>query len=345
MVKLSYALFAFFVLALFVMPVSAMQSNTPLPHGRSNATLAFPGLNATRGAHPITANPQNANSVINEIRNRFAEAGRPIALNTSDINATIGQRLDRIQNRDQDARQTEELLVQANGFLKNLNSTQHQKLAMAVFGFINKSLENRVDAASRFETRGMNPAMFADYNASVEDIKDRIMSANSSQERRMLINQANREWADFKKMVVKQAALARVLNATVKAQAALDKLNVIISNLSQNGVNTTKLENISNRVQKRIDAARQQNITLRQAEWNLAYARDGLVHLANQVRRAVRADPVEDMQERKEPKGLDVEDETDITMPRPTITPTPTATVEATATPTPTPVANATASQ
>ena len=283
--------------------------------------------------------------MINEIRNRFAEAGRPIALNTSDINATIGQRLDRIQNRDQDARQTEELLVQANGFLKNLNSTQHQKLAMAVFGFINKSLENRVDAASRFETRGMNPAMFADYNASVEDIKDRIMSANSSQERRMLINQANREWADFKKMVVKQAALARVLNATVKAQAALDKLNVIISNLSQNGVNTTKLENISNRVQKRIDAARQQNITLRQAEWNLAYARDGLVHLANQVRRAVRADPVEDMQERKEPKGLDVEDETDITMPRPTITPTPTATVEATATPTPTPVANATASQ
>jgi len=314
--KYLLAVFALSFLALFAFPVVAMNADMP----------PLPDENAAVSAYPTTVNPQitesapqtfasNPAGVVSRaqaIRDRVINAVQ--ARNQIPANATLikNQIAERVRQataiQAQDIRQTEAFILQARQVVATLNATQKRQLANVVYGFVNSSLDNRVEVANKLESRGLDPVKVEAYSVSVEAIKAQIVSANSTQERRRLVVQANREWAKFKRDVVRAAAWVRIRNATDKAQAALDRIEGLTAKLAQNGTNTTRLENIAGRVQNRIDAARQQNITLRQAEWRLAYARDGLAHLANQVKRAVRTQAVEELSEQAEPAELAVED-------------------------------------
>lgn len=313
--KYLLAVFALSFLALFMMPVSAANADMPPLPDENMATGAYPTSVNGQITDSVTQNAPSPAGVVSRaqaIKDRIANAVQ--AGNIKPANATLikSQIAERIQQataiRAQDIRQTEAFILQAGQVIGTLNATQKRQLATVVYGFVNSSLDNRVSVANRFEARGLDPAKVEAYSASVDAIKAEIISANSTQERRRLVVQANREWAAFKRDVVKAAAWARIRNATDKAQAVLDKIDALIARLAANGTNTTRLEDIAGRVQGRIDAARQQNITLRQSEWRLAYARDGLAHLANQVRRAVKAQAVEELPEQAEPAELAVED-------------------------------------
>jgi len=348
-------IFAIAMLAVFALPVSAMDSNMPpapdnnitpllgaVQNGTGPGLPPMPDENATVGAFPTSVNDQITDSVTQAapraasraqvIRDRIANAvqARNATVNASMIRDRIAERARlAVAVKAQDIRSTEAFLLQARQVVGTLNATQKRQLANMVYGFVNSSLQNRVQTAYRFGQRGIDPAKVEAFNASMEALKAQIAAANSTQERRRLVNQANREWAAFKQDVVKEAARNRLLNATGKAQAALGKLNTIIAGLAANGTDTTKLVNMSARVQDRINAANEGNITLRQMEWRLAYARDGLAHLAAQVKRAVKAQAAEGLVDEAEPTELASEDA-----------------VEPEAAPaTPTPVANATVSQ
>jgi len=348
--------FVIAMLVTFALPVSAMQPNAPqAPDGNPTPMLGaagpndesgmppMPNQNVTVGAFPTSVNDQITDSVTQAapiasraqlVRERIASAirARNATVNATMIKSQIMERAKlAVAVKAQDLRQTESFLLQARQVIGTLNATQKRQLANVVYGFVNSSLENRVQTAYKLEQRGIDPEKVAAYNASVEALKAQIMAANSTQERRMLVNQANREWATFKKDVVKEKARDRLVNATDKAQVALDRINELITKLSQNGTDTSKLVNISARVQNRIDAARQQNNTLRQMEWRLAFARDGLAHLAAQVKRVIKAQAVEELAEQAEPAELAVDDPVE-------------AETEAVAE-TPTPAANATESQ
>lgn len=345
------SVFAIVMLAVFALPVSAMDANMapdnniapgnapnlddsapPMPPSEQHQVAGENRFNNTTPENGASIQPRDQN-----IRDRARNAtndSRPDALNATNVRERIDQRVTEFDaTRDSHQRisnttDTQSFILQANAFANTLNATQRQQFNQLIFGFLNQSMDNRIDVANRFGVRGADNATVQEYINASEGLKAQIAAANSTQERRKLVNQANREWADFKKDVVKKAARDRILNATDKAQAALGKLNAIIANLSANGTDTAKLENMSALVQNRIDKAREQNITLRQAEWRLAYARNGLAHLANQVKRAINASPVDDLQERAEPANLAVEDAVEPEVPA-----------------TPTTVANATGSQ
>jgi len=346
--KFSYALFACALLALFVAPVSAMQPNAQEPmNGDPTPVLGAagpndgPGMpptpneNATVGAYPTSVNDQITDSVTQAapsessraqlVRNRIANAvqARNAAVNASMIRDKIAERARlSVAVKAQDTHSTEAFILQARQVMGTLNATQKRQLANVVYGFVNSSLQNRVQTAYRFEQRGIDPAKVEAFNESMEALKAQSAAANSTQERVRLVNQANRQWTAFKQDVVKEAARNRLLNATGKAQAALDKLDTIIANLAANGTDTSKLENISARVQNRINAANEGNITLRQMEWRLAFARDGLAHLAAQVRNAVRKQAIEDLADEVEPEELAVEDAAEEATPTPQASPT-----------------------
>jgi len=344
--KFSYALFACALLALFVAPVSAMQPNEQEPmNGNPTPMLGAAGPNDGPGTPPMPGEGPQMTGIGNAfngtapgnntvgagvsraqlIRNRIANAvqARNATVNASMIRDKIAERARlAVAVKAQDLRQTENFLLQARQVMGTLNATQKRQLANVVYGFVNSSLQNRVQTAYRFEQRGIDPAKVEAFNASMEALKAQIAAANSTQERVRLVNQANRQWTAFKQDVVKEAARNRLLNATGKAQAALDKLNTIIANLAANGTDTSKLENISARVQNRINAANEGNITLRQMEWRLAFARDGLAHLAAQVRNAVRKQAIEDLADEVEPEELAVEDAAEEAVPTPEASPT-----------------------
>ncbi|MFA6330062.1 MAG: hypothetical protein WCX64_05275 [Candidatus Micrarchaeia archaeon] len=354
-------IFAIAMLAVFALPAYAMESNVPpapdvnvtpilaaAPNGTEPGLPPMPGerpamngtptgtrFNGTAQANgtailPSTRAQAIRDRVVNAINGTMREM-----INASNVKALVAQRVKEFDDAKHLAlttpmNDTQAFILQVKDFADTLNATQRNQFNQMVFGFLNQSMDNRIGVANRFGTRGTDNATIEAYINSTEQLKAQIAAANSTKQRRDLVLQANRQWAEFKKDVVKEAARDRILNATDKAQAALGKLDAIIANLAQNGTDTAKLVNISARVQLRITAASEQNITLRQAEWRLAYARDGLAHLAAQVKRAVKAEAVEDLQEQAEPAGLDVEDAVETG---------PVATTM------PTTVANATASQ
>jgi hypothetical protein len=323
-------------LALFVTPVVAVNSEMP-PLPSDDGAVATVSANAQIGQVTPLARP---NAVVasraQAIKDRIINAVNVRANANVTVAAVHAQIAERARTaaavRAQDVRQTETFLLQAAALVKSLNATQRQQLATVVYGFVNSSLDNRVQVAEKLGDRGLDPAKVDAYSASVDAIKAQIAAANSTAERRKLVVEANREWAAFKRDVVKSAAWARIRNATDKAQAALDRMNALIAKLAQNGTNTTLLENIAGRVQNRINAARQQNITLRQAEWRLAFARDGLSHLAAQIKRVVKAQQAEEMPEQAEPAELAVEDAAEAAPEAVSATPSPAAEANATAT-------------
>jgi len=353
-------IFAIAMLAVFALPVSAMESNLPpAPDGNATPMLGAapngtePGLPPMPGESPQMADGVKRNGTASDIssiqprdqniRDRVRNVtNAPIireAINATNVKDRLGQRVKefneaRRENPQRPMNNTSDVqsfILQAKAFTNTLNQTQRQQFNQLIFGFLNQSMDNRIEVAMKFGARkGTDNATITEFLNRSEELKAQIAAANSTQERRRLVNQANREWAAFKRDVVKEAARDRITNATDRAQAALDKLDAIIANLTANGTDTTKLENISARVQNRIDRAREQNITLRQSEWRLAFARDGLAHLAAQVKRAVKAQAIEEMPEKTEPAGLAVEDVIEQDIP---------------AIPAPTTVANATASQ
>jgi|GEM_PF-1837631 len=350
------------MLAVFALPACAMNGNMPplpednmtpmlgaAPTGEDPGMPPMPGERPQMNGMPLNrfngTAPGNNMTIppvgrVQAIRDRIMNATNGLIreiINASNVRALVAQRVDEFNdarhaavarpiNNTQD---TQSFILKAKEFANTLNQTQRQQFNQLVFGFLNQSMDNRIDVALRFGVKGAGNATVEAFLNNYEDLKDQIAAANSTQERRRLVNQANREWAAFKKDVVREAARDRILNATAKAQGALDKINVIIANLTANGTDTAKLVNISARVQLRINAASEQNITLRQAEWRLAYARDGLAHLAAQVKRVVKAGTAEDLQDETEPAELAIDDAVEPESPAAT----------------PTPVANATATQ
>ncbi|MFA5246345.1 MAG: hypothetical protein WC408_00455 [Candidatus Micrarchaeia archaeon] len=382
--KIPMAIFALALLALFVLPVAATSDLPPAPNADANQTItsgepnsldpgvppAKPGqrprgvgtavgnkLNGTVPQNNAAIQPQNRAQII---RDRVVGAiiSRNETVNASTIKAIVANRIKafdeakQVRARINNTQDTQAFLLSARAFANTLNATQRQQLTRLAFGFINQSMDNRIDVAQKFGSRGMDNATINAYITASLALKEQIALANSTKARRDLVVSANRQWAKFKRDVVKDKVRDRLANATAKASYALEKLNAIIAQLNSNGTDTARLENISAKYQLRISRALEQNITIRQQEWRLAFARDGLAHLAAQVKAAVKKQTITDLPEETEPTELAIDDTTaagnatgtensDATQ---TTEPTamPTATAEPTAIPTAAPTASET---
>lgn len=208
------------------------------------------------------------------------------------------------QTRVEAREQVRETVISARANWTGLNTTQKVVAKIAVYKFVNATIDSRLDVASRLETRGADAELVANFTGFAQAQKERIAEAKNASQKRALVAQLNLQWNEFRRENAKSVIAERLSNATQIARNALTKIDGVIAALKANGTDTQTLEAISARVELRIEAASASNITLRQMAWRIGYAKRGLQFLYVQVKRAVAGQVPEDMTDEAEPAGL-----------------------------------------
>ena len=198
---------------------------------------------------------------------------------------------------------------------KSLNSTEKAELRTHVLEVLQNGFDNRISLAGSMEDKGADSALVSGFIAFANAQKERFSQATTNGERKTLIVEFNNKWRDFVRDVAKKTVSKKVQQRLAQAKEILAKLNQAIAKLKSNGTDVARLEDISAKVAARIDAASQDNITVRQAAWRLAAVHRGLVHLRNSIMRAARGQAVEPIAVEAEPAGLSSPGEATVELP------------------------------
>ncbi len=294
---------ALFFLALMAVPALADDGNatavptieatpavTVQPDSGTPTATVEPGLTP-----PVFADKSARGGVV---------ARRPVVT----VVANARERVQAARERVQEAKQRiEDRAVRVNELrsrAKSLNSIEKAELRTHVLESLQNGFDQRISLAGSMEEKGADSVLVSGFVAFANAQKERFSQATTNAERKTLIVEFNKKWRDFVRDVAKKTVSKKVQQRIAQSKELLAKLDGAIARLKANGTGVARLEDISAKVAARIDAASQNDITVRQAAWRLASVHRGLVHLRNSIMRAARGQAVEPIAAEAEPSGL-----------------------------------------
>ncbi len=229
----------------------------------------------------------------------------------------------------------------------NLTAEEKAELKVKVIEHIQASFDQRIRAAKRLETEGVNATLVAQFVAFAELQKSKLSNETNNTIRKNLVVEFNQKWRAFKQAAQADLKKVRLKEVIAKSSEALVKLDATISRLKTAGFNVTALEDASLKVKLRLELAANAS-TFEESMAHLRAANKGLVYLKAAIRLTLRKEKVMMHIDRIDAQILakiesSVNASTGASV-TPTASPSLTPTPAPTATPTPVPTASPTPS-
>ena len=290
-----------------------------------------------------------------EMRRETAAAAKPILAKKLGCAATgqekcfqkvQEQRLEKLKEAREAIREKQEEIKEIKDKYKDLrllNAADKVRFRAAVLNRLRNEFNQRIRALDALEVRAQSNetlALIEEMRTYLNQAAEKFKATNSTEEKKTIVKEANEKWNEFKKKIAKQMIGDKIAEAADKASTALAKMDEVIAKMKEKGFNTTRLEELSDKISEKIDAVTASNLTLRQQRWRLAHLHRWFAALKVAIRHVLNGQEVKIPEDKPEPSAQELEDHPEqVEQEEGQATPTPEAspTAEATETPSPTP--------
>ncbi len=182
----------------------------------------------------------------------------------------------------------------------SLNESEKRELNATIDARLTAEIDKRINMALFLEIKGADSALVKNFTDFATLKKAELANATTVAQKKAIIGEVNRKWAEFRQKVADDLFKAKLELGLNKSNELLLRLNSVIAQLKERGLNTSKLENQSASISVLINETANANLTIKQASARLSRLHVALVHLKNSIYRVINQQFVEDLREARE---------------------------------------------
>ncbi|HLD75644.1 MAG TPA: hypothetical protein VI874_01375 [Candidatus Norongarragalinales archaeon] len=241
---------------------------------------------------------QGAREAVKETQKQLREREKVLREENAQTREDAKERLRALKReRNDELQKARDKVKDLEGRLKalriksNLSVEEKAEFKVKILDNVQASFDQRIRAAKRLETEGVNATLVAEFVAFAEAQKGRVADATNNTLRKELVVEFNQKWRAFKQAAKDDLKKVRLREVIAKSAEALVKMDTTIARLENAGFNVTALEDASAKIKARLGLAANAS-TFEDSMVHLRAANRGLVYLKQAIRLTLRREKV-----------------------------------------------------